>query len=67
VLDSCCEEANAVLHMASSLFLLMEQREMDKRHAVCGSRSAALVSVMKSTDLRYRANLAFAWRLDRAG
>ena len=40
---------------------------MDERHAVCGSRSAAFVSMMKSTDLRYRDNLDFVGHLDWTG
>ena len=48
-------------------FHLSEQREMDERHAVSGSRSAAFGSVMKPANLRYCDNLAFIGRLDWTG
>jgi len=67
ILNSFFEEANAVLHMASRLFPTLEQREMIEERVVARSRSAAFVSVMKSTDLLYRDNLAFVGHLDWAG
>jgi hypothetical protein len=40
---------------------------MDERHAMFGSRGAAIVSVIKPADLRYYDNPAFVGLLDRAG
>jgi len=66
IVDSLFEEANADLRMASRLFLLREQREMNKKRAVFGSRSAAFVAMMKSTDLRRRYDFTLVRSQDRA-
>ena len=65
IVDSLFGSANADLHMVCRCAACTNSGKMDERHAVCGSRNAAFVAMMKSTYLRHRSDSTLVRRLDR--